>query len=82
MAKSIRVIPKKRGRPATGKDPLVATRMPAELIKSIDNWGAEHADASRSAAIRRLVELGLKAPAKKSKEEPPGTALIPLGRRR
>jgi hypothetical protein len=60
MAKSIRVIPKKRGRPATGKDPLVATRMPPELIRAIDQWAAAHAEGSRSEAIRRLVEQALK----------------------
>ena len=59
MPKSIKVVPKKRGRPATGKDPLVATRMPPALIKSIDAWAATRADGSRSEAIRRLVELGL-----------------------
>jgi metal-responsive CopG/Arc/MetJ family transcriptional regulator len=56
--------------------------MPRALIQSIDGWAAKHSDGSRSEAIRRLVELGLEAPTKKSKEEPPGTALIPLGRRR
>jgi hypothetical protein len=52
---------KKKGRPATGTDPLVATRMPPELIRSIDEWAAAHAGGSRSEAIRRLIELGLKA---------------------
>jgi len=80
MAKSIPVIPKKRGRgrPATGKDPMVTARMPKRLIKSVDSWAAKHADGSRSEAIRRLVELSL------TKQDPhaPGSALIPLGRRR
>ena len=63
MAKSIRVIPKKkRGRPATGKDPLVATRMPLALIKSIDDWAAKHSDGSRSGAIRRMIEMALSGP--------------------
>lgn len=62
MAKSITVKPKKRGRPATGKDPLVGARFPQELIDTIDAWAAmAGADVSRSEAIRRLVELGLKA---------------------
>jgi Arc/MetJ-type ribon-helix-helix transcriptional regulator len=52
---------KKKGRPASGTDPLVATRMPPGLIRSIDDWAAAHADGSRSEAIRRLVELALKA---------------------
>jgi Arc/MetJ-type ribon-helix-helix transcriptional regulator len=58
MAKSITVQPKKRGRPATGKDPLVGARFPQDLIDAIDAWAAKN-DASRSEAIRRLVELGL-----------------------
>ena len=66
MKKSIKVMPKKRrGRPATGKDPQVVIRMPATLISAIDSWG-EANDAIRSEAIRRLVELGLtvKTPAR------------------
>ena len=60
MAKSIKVHPKKRrGRPATGKDPLVSARLPQELIEQVEAWAAANS-ASRSEAIRRLVELGLK----------------------
>jgi hypothetical protein len=59
MKKSIKVMPKKRrGRPATGKDPQVVLRMPATLIAVVDSWAAAN-DAIRSEAIRRLVELGL-----------------------
>ncbi|TAJ91241.1 MAG: ribbon-helix-helix protein, CopG family [Reyranella sp.] len=62
MAKSIKVQPKKRGRPATGKDPLVGARFPQDLIDAIDAWAAKAGDdVSRSEAIRRLVEIGLKA---------------------
>jgi Arc/MetJ-type ribon-helix-helix transcriptional regulator len=61
MAKPMPVMPKKRGRPATGKDPMVTARMPAQMIESVDLWASEHADGSRSEAIRRLVDLGLKA---------------------
>src|SRR5665647_2401720 len=32
MAKSIKVKPKKRGRPATGKNPLFGARLPKEMI--------------------------------------------------
>lgn len=52
-------IPKRRGRPATGRDPVVPVRLPAEFIARIDNWGAKQAAHSRSEAIRRLVEIGL-----------------------
>jgi hypothetical protein len=63
MAKSNRVIPKKRrGRPATGKDPLTALRLPPELTRAIEAWAAQQDDEpNRSEAIRRLVEIGLKA---------------------
>jgi hypothetical protein len=60
MGRSIKKVPpKRRGRPATGKDPLVSTRMPMALIAEIDAW-ADGSDVKRSEAIRRLVELGLK----------------------
>ena len=51
-------MPKKRGRPATGKDPQIVARMPAEYIASVDAWAAAN-ETTRSEAIRRLVELGL-----------------------
>jgi len=57
MSASILVKPKKRGRPATGKDPLLAFRAPPELTERIDAWAAKQKDApSRSEAIRRLLE--------------------------
>ena len=59
MTKSIKVHPKKRrGRPATGKDPLVSARLSQSVIDQVEEWAAANA-ASRSEAIRRLVELGL-----------------------
>jgi Arc/MetJ-type ribon-helix-helix transcriptional regulator len=61
MGKSIRVKPKKRGRPATGKDPLIGARMPLELIREIDTWAKHNTGGSRSEAIRRLVEQALAA---------------------
>ena len=58
--KSIKVMPKKRGRPATGKDPVTSLRLPAGLRRSIDVWRGKQGDApSRSEAIRRLVEQAL-----------------------
>jgi Arc/MetJ-type ribon-helix-helix transcriptional regulator len=63
MAKSIKVHPKKRrGRPATGKDPLVSARLPQTLIDQVEHWAATN-EASRSEAIRGLLELGLTAKA-------------------
>src|SRR5262245_66132150 len=53
--------PEKRGRdrPATGKDPLVGVRLPTERIKQIDAWAKREGAASRSEAIRRLVDQSL-----------------------
>lgn|SRR5438270_7307567 len=50
---------KKRGRPATGQDPVSAIRLSPKLTASIDKWAGRNGAASRSEAIRRLVELGL-----------------------
>jgi len=59
MTKSIKVKPKKRGRPATGKEQLYGLRISDGLMRRIQKWGAENS-ATRSEAIRQLVELGLK----------------------
>jgi len=49
------------GRPATGADPVTAIRLSPDIRARVDVWAAAQADApSRSEAIRRLVELGLK----------------------
>ena len=62
MSALISVKPKKRGRPPTGKDPLIAFRSPPELTEQISKWAAKQKDApSRSEAIRRLVEKALGA---------------------
>jgi hypothetical protein len=64
MAKSIVVKPK-RGRPSTGgRDPFVGIRLPKELLGQIAKWSEGNEAASRSEAIRRLVEIGLKAKGK------------------
>jgi hypothetical protein len=60
MTKSISARRKKRGRPATGTDPMFGLRISDELMTEIAKW-AEANDISRSEAIRRLVELGLRA---------------------
>lgn len=60
MAKSISVKRKKAGRPATGTEPLYGVRIADALMKQIMDW-AKAEGASRSEAIRRLVEIGLKA---------------------
>jgi hypothetical protein len=57
--------PKRRGRPATGKAPTRTLRLTDEFIANVDAWAAAQDDEpGRSEAIRRLVELGLKAKGK------------------
>jgi hypothetical protein len=67
MAKSITVNANKRGRPVTtGTGTIVGVRMLARPLAAIDAWIAKRKepDLSRPEAIRRLVELGLKAKGK------------------
>jgi hypothetical protein len=53
------------GRPATGKAPTRTMRLTDEFIAKVDGWAAKQSDKpSRSEAIRRLVEIGLKAKGK------------------
>jgi metal-responsive CopG/Arc/MetJ family transcriptional regulator len=46
---------------ADEKDPRIITPMPAGLVVRIDDFRFKHRLASRSEAIRRLVEKGLSA---------------------
>ncbi|MGJ2408930.1 hypothetical protein ACR8FJ_22465, partial [Salmonella enterica subsp. enterica serovar Paratyphi A] len=49
--------PKKRGRPATGKQPHVSVRMEPGLTDAIDNFSNEQSDKPpRSVAIRRILK--------------------------
>jgi hypothetical protein len=49
------------GRPATGTDPARTIRLSDEFMARLDDWAAGQPDKpSRSEAIRRLVEVGLK----------------------
>jgi Ribbon-helix-helix protein, copG family len=60
MKKSIKVDQKKqRGRPATGRGTMVSSRMPPSTVDAVDEWASRN-ETTRSDAIRRLVELGLK----------------------
>jgi hypothetical protein len=63
MKKAISVHKKPRGRPASGQDPLISARIPSEVISAMEAWRAKQG-VTRSEAIRRLVELGLKAKGK------------------
>ena len=65
MKKSINDNRKTRGRPATGTAPLVGVRMTEEFQAEIKGWSKKQPDHPPLAtAIRRLVELGLKAKAR------------------
>ena len=64
---SIKAKPKKRGRPATGRDPMMGFRASSALRAAITKWANRQPDApTLSEATRRLVELGLqpKTPAR------------------
>jgi hypothetical protein len=61
MSKSSRVIMKTKKRAAVTGD-LVGVRVQPEMAKHIDEWRRQQEDLpGRPEAIRRLVELGLKA---------------------
>ena len=63
MKPSIRDTAKKRGRPkTTGPGTGVMVRLQPDAIAALDAWIARQDEPpSRPEAIRRLVELGLKA---------------------
>jgi Ribbon-helix-helix protein, copG family len=56
QARSISAKPKKRrrGRPATGRDPMIGLRLPKDEIAKLDKW-AKANGYTRSEAIRRLI---------------------------
>jgi hypothetical protein len=52
--------PKKLGRPATGKDPMMGFRAPPELRDAVDKWRKRQPGRpSLAEAIRQLLERGL-----------------------
>jgi metal-responsive CopG/Arc/MetJ family transcriptional regulator len=57
---SISVRPKKRGRPATGRDPVVAVRLTDELVGAIDR-ATKAGKTNRSEVIREALTEHLKA---------------------
>jgi hypothetical protein len=80
MNKSIRDIPKKRGRPkTTGRGTALIVRMHEPAIAEIDAWIASQSDAalSRPEAIRQLVQRGLDA----SKQAPNSAETIAKAKR-
>jgi hypothetical protein len=47
---------KKRGRPATGRDPLIALRIPKYLTDALMAWAGQQPDnPGKSEAIRRII---------------------------
>lgn len=53
------------GRKPTGADPARTIRLSDEFIATVEAWAASQEDKpGRSEAIRRLVEIGLKAKGK------------------
>ena len=68
---AIQAKPKKRGRPATGRDPMMGFRAAPALRASIVRWAENQIDnPSLSEATRRLVEIAIKAesPTRPSRE--------------
>ena len=66
MARSISDIKKsRRGRPPKlgGTDPGIFTRLPPKTLKALDDHAAQKG-ITRSEAVRRLIEAGLKRPPK------------------
>lgn len=62
MAKQEKTVHKKsRGRPVgVSFTETIPARLTPEIAKALDAWAAKQ-EVSRSEAIRRLVEIGLKA---------------------
>jgi hypothetical protein len=55
-----KVTPRKPGRPATGRDPVLTVRLPLTVRSAIEIWAKQQNDKpSRSEAIRRLIEIAL-----------------------
>jgi hypothetical protein len=62
MKKARTVKQKVMGRPRTGITPMIGFRAETPLRAAIEKWAAHQPDYPKlSEAIRRLVEIGLKA---------------------
>lgn len=60
MGKSTNIVKRKPGRPVKiGARDFVGLRLPASLLKRIDEWAKRKAISQRSEAIRALLERGL-----------------------
>jgi hypothetical protein len=71
MAKSINVIKKSRGRPATGQGTLIGVRLQPSHLKALDAWIAkQNAPVTRPEAIRAMMETILHILSKDHGEKP------------
>jgi hypothetical protein len=71
MNKSINVIRKSRGRPATGRGTLIGVRLQPSHLKALDAWIAKQATpVSRPEAIRAMMETILHTLSKDTGEKP------------
>jgi hypothetical protein len=62
MGKQIVLAKKRRGPAPTGKGVQVVVRLQPDPLRVLDEWAAKQNDhPTRAEAIRRLVEIGLKA---------------------
>ncbi len=58
MAKSINVIKKSRGRPATGQGTLVGVRLQPDQLAALDAWiDIQDASLTRPEAIRAMLTM-------------------------
>jgi hypothetical protein len=75
MKKSINVIKKGRGRPATGQGTLVGVRLQPAHLEALDAWIAtQNPPVTRPEAIRAMMETILHILSKDTGESPPKRA--------
>jgi len=71
MNKSINVIKKGRGRPATGQGTLIGVRLQPSQLKALDAWiDKQDASLTRPEAIRAMMETILHILSKDTDEKP------------
>lgn len=73
----IDALPKKRGRPATGKDPVTSLRLPLDLVAALDKVAGARG-ISRSQLIRTLCETHPAVQLKTIFSAPPGKVASPV----
>ena len=77
MKKSINVIKKGRGRPATGQGTLIGVRLQPSQLAALDTWIAKQdAPLTRPEAIRAMMETILHILSKDTGEKPAKKARI------